>query len=110
VNPFQLNHCLRKGTGAPGSPQRTWAENGFFECFYLIRSRRLIRNKAIVGASPGFPVKLLASAHFMRFSLKKTAHAVVSSAAYRKSGSPRRFRPRYALANLGHPSLPLDLG
>ena len=38
-------------------------------------------------ASPGFPVGLAASARFMRFSLKKTAHAVVSSAAYRKSGS-----------------------
>jgi hypothetical protein len=35
---------------------------------------------------PGFPVHLLAPAHFMRLSLKKAAHAVVSSAADRKSG------------------------
>ena len=36
---------------------------------------------------PGFLWGLAASARFMRVSLKKTAHAVVSSAAYRKSGS-----------------------
>jgi hypothetical protein len=40
---------------------------------------------------PGFPVQLVASAHFMRFSSKKTAHAIVSSAAYRKSGGLGAF-------------------
>jgi hypothetical protein len=60
--------------------------------------------KSFGGLPPDFLFRLVASAHFMRFSLKKTAHAVVSSAAYRKSGSPHRFRPRYAGANLGHPS------
>jgi hypothetical protein len=25
---------LKTGTGAPGSPQRTWAENGSFKCFH----------------------------------------------------------------------------
>jgi hypothetical protein len=62
--------------------------------------------KAIVGASPGFPVKLVTPAHFMRLSLLKAAYAVVSSAAYRKSGSPRRFRPTYAEANVGTRPVP----
>ena len=63
------------------------------------------------GLPPDFLRSLVAPAHIMRLSLKKAAYAVASSAAYRKSGSPHRFRPRYAprqagagLANLGHPS------
>jgi hypothetical protein len=36
---------------------------------------------------PDFPWRLLALAKFMRLSLTKAAHAVLSSAAYRKSGS-----------------------
>src|ERR1700691_3091651 len=35
---------------------------------------------------PNFPCSLVASAHFMRLSLMKAAHAVVSSAEYRKFG------------------------
>jgi hypothetical protein len=58
----------------------------------------------VVGATPDFLCSLVTSAHFMRLSLKKAAYAVASSAAYRKSGTPHRFRPRYAGANLGHPS------
>jgi hypothetical protein len=70
--------------------------------------------RAMVGLPPDFLWSLVALANFMRLSLKKAAHAVVSSAAYRKSGSPRLFRPTYAprlagagLANVGHPSYPL---
>src|SRR5271163_2204950 len=60
--------------GAPCSPQRTWAENDVFECFYSIPEQfsleqlRLRRAKAFEGASP------------------------------------HRFRPTYAGANVGHPS------
>src|ERR1700719_558147 len=28
----------RNRTGAPCSPQRTWAENGFFQCFHSMRT------------------------------------------------------------------------
>jgi hypothetical protein len=38
---------------------------------------------------PGFPVKVGGVAIFMRFSFQKTAHAALSSAAYRKSGYAR---------------------
>jgi hypothetical protein len=61
------------------------------------------------GLRPDFLCSLVALAHFMRLSLKKAAYAVASSAAYRKSGAPHRFRPRYATANLGHPSYPFGL-
>ena len=27
------NRTIRNWTGAPGSPKRTWADNGFFQCF-----------------------------------------------------------------------------
>ncbi len=57
-------------TGAPGSPQRTWAEKGFF--------RMLSANRR---SEPG-------STH------KKSD----------RGASPRHFQPRYAEANLGHPS------
>jgi hypothetical protein len=58
-----------------------------FECFYLIVKRTLWWGFL------GFPVELVASMHFMRLSLLKAAHVVVSSAAYRKSGSPVFFVP-----------------
>jgi hypothetical protein len=60
-----LTEPNRNWTGAPRSPQRT----------------------------PDFLSSLLALAHFMRLSLLKAAHAVVSGAAYRKSGSPVVFGP-----------------
>jgi len=74
------------------------------ECFCYPKPDLRDSANAIVGATPGFPAQLVPPAHFMRLSLKKAAYAVASSAAYRKSGSPHRYRPRYALANLGHPS------
>jgi hypothetical protein len=78
-------------------------ERSFSNAFPELLTRTYL-SKAVDGADPGFPVQLVTSAHLMRLSLTKAAHVVVSSAAYRKSGSPRLFRPRYALANLGHPS------
>jgi hypothetical protein len=58
-----------------------------------------------VGAAPDFLWGLLALMNFMRFSLMKDALASLIGAACKKSGSPHRFRPRYALANLDwHPS------
>jgi hypothetical protein len=44
-------------------------------------------------ASPDFLWSLLALANLMRLSLLKAAHAVMSGAAYRKSGSPIVFNP-----------------
>jgi hypothetical protein len=32
---YPITPPLRFWTGAPCSPQRTWAENDVFECFYL---------------------------------------------------------------------------
>ena len=40
---------------------------------------------------PGFPVEVGGAASSMRFSLQKTAHAALSSAASRKSGYARRL-------------------
>jgi hypothetical protein len=42
-------------------------------------------------AYPGFPVEVSDAASFMRFSLQKTAHAGLSSAASRKSGYGARI-------------------
>ena len=47
-------------TGAPGSPQPTWAENGFFKCFHSTREGALAHNGnlfareavALEGATP----------------------------------------------------------
>src|ERR1700677_2862969 len=48
---------------------------------------------------PDFLWSWLALMHFMRLSLMKAAHAVVSSAAYRKSGSRSgRSKGRFTLA------------
>jgi hypothetical protein len=44
------------------------------------------RKFSLIWRSAGFPVQLVTSAHFMRLSLMKAAHAVISGAAYRKSG------------------------
>src|SRR5271154_7174496 len=60
--------------------------------------------KTLVGLPPDFLSRLLALANLMRLSLLKAAHAKLFGASCRKSGSPRLFRPRYALANLGQPS------
>jgi hypothetical protein len=45
-------------------------------------------NRSSLGC-PGFPVEVGGVAIFMRFSLQKTAHAALSSAASRKSGYAR---------------------
>src|SRR5271156_7063120 len=51
-------------------------------------SRHGPRNCRSLGC-PGFPVKVGDVAIFMRFSLQKTAHAALASAANRKSGYAR---------------------
>jgi hypothetical protein len=54
---------------------------------------------------PDFLWSLVALANLMRLSLLKAAHAVMSGAAYRKSGSPIVFNPcTRNSANMGHPS------
>jgi hypothetical protein len=42
--------------------------------------------KALLGCRPGFPVKLFGVGEFMRLSLMKAAHAVMSGAVNRESG------------------------
>jgi hypothetical protein len=84
--------ALGNRTGAPGSPQRTWAENDCFKCFHSAGSTVLsLKNK--VGLPPDFLWSLLALANLMRLSLLKAAHAKLFGAACRKSGSPIFFNP-----------------
>ena len=47
------------------------------------------------GLPPDFLWGLVEPRNFMRLSLQKALHAVLCGAAYRKSGSPRLFRPTY---------------
>jgi hypothetical protein len=61
-------------TGNPGSPQRTWAENDVFECFYSIPEL---------------------------FSLEQLFTRMAKAF---EGATPRLFRPTYAEANVGHPS------
>src|SRR5277367_3420670 len=65
----------------------------FFQCFHF-RSTPICRKKTKEGLPPDFLWSLVALAKLMRLSLLKAAHAVVSGAAYRKSGSPVLFGPR----------------
>jgi hypothetical protein len=46
----------------------------------------------------------VALANFMRLSLLKAAHAVVFRCSVQEIRVARLIRPRYASANLGHPS------
>jgi hypothetical protein len=66
-------------------------------------------SKLSKGLRPDFLCSLVALADFMRLSSMKAAYDGASSAAYRKPGSPHLFRPVYAHANEGHPSLPVEL-
>jgi hypothetical protein len=61
----------------------------------------IARNHSILGGGncrflsfPGFPVEFGGVAIFMRFSLQKTAHAALPSAACRKSGFARNDKER----------------
>jgi len=60
------------------------------------------------GLPPDFLRSLVAPAHFMRSRPAGTAYAVTSSAAYRKSGTPHRFRPQVRVGE-GHPSYSFGL-
>src|SRR5580658_3645864 len=52
------------------------------------------RNNNRVPHIPDFLCSFVGSLHFMRLSLKKGAHAVLSRAAYRKFGASRSFFAR----------------
>ena len=56
----------------------------FFQCFHH-PVLTYLQEKKEEGASPDFLWSLVALASLMRLSLLKAAHAVMSSAAYRKS-------------------------
>jgi hypothetical protein len=63
------------------------------------------QEKTKEGLCPDFLWSLVALANLMQLSLLKAAHAVMSGAAYRKSGSPILFNPcTRKSANMGHPS------
>jgi hypothetical protein len=70
------NRTIRNWTGAPGSPKRTWADNGFFQCFYSMHQ----------------------DASLSKRPFRPTWQRALEGAA------PRRFQPMYAGANMGHPS------
>src|ERR1700688_767515 len=63
-----------------------------------------VLGKALVGLPPDFLSRSLALVNIMRLSLMKAARANPVGALCRKSGSPRHFRPTYAVANEGPPS------
>src|ERR1700739_1235763 len=62
--------------------------------------------KAIVGLPPNFLKTLLALVSSMRHSLMNAAHADVGGAPRQEIRVAHRFRPMYAAANGGHPSVP----
>jgi hypothetical protein len=55
-----------------------------------------LQEKKNEGLPPDFLWSLVALTNLMRLSLLKAAHAVMSGAAYRKSGSPHLLQPMYA--------------
>jgi hypothetical protein len=69
-------------------------------CFHCFSSRAQHLSpsrskKRLLGLLADFLWGLVGSRNFMRLSLQKAAHANMGGAAYRKSGSPRLFRPTY---------------
>jgi hypothetical protein len=60
--------------------------------------------KVFVGLPPDFLYTLLALANSIRLSFMKAAHADVGGAPWQEIRVAHRFRPMYALANMGHPS------
>ncbi len=71
---------------------RTWVEDDLFPMLSL-QAYTYSQEKRKEGLRPDFLWGLVALANLMRFSLLKAAHAVMSGAAYRKSGSPILFNP-----------------
>ena len=83
---------------------RTWVEHDLFPMLSP-PVYTYLQEKKKEGLPPDFLWSLVALANFMRLSLLKAAHAVMSGAAYRKSGSPILFNPcTRKSANMGHPS------
>ncbi len=78
---------LAPWTGAPCSRFCVHGLNTtFFQCIHHPCKPTYRKNKG--GLPPDFLWSLVALANLMRLSLLKAAHAVLSGAAYRKSGSP----------------------
>ena len=50
--PRKIADCLALSTGAPCSHQRTWAENGFFECFHSTCQDPPLRQMAVTAEGP----------------------------------------------------------
>src|SRR5271168_3396724 len=83
---------------------RTWVEHDLFPMLSP-PVHTYLQEKKKDGLPPDFLWSLLALANLMRLSLLKAAHAVLSGAAYRKSGSPILLNPcTRKCANMGHPS------
>ena len=71
---------------------RTWVEHDLFPMLSP-PVYTYLQEKKKEGLPPDFLWSLVALASLMRLSLLKAAHAVVSGAAYRKSGLPILFNP-----------------
>ena len=71
------------------------------------RRRRISRPKQDPGCPtpPNFLCSFVGSLNFMRLSLKKGAHAVLSRAAYRKFGASRSFFARCGIPRLFAPDI-----
>jgi hypothetical protein len=100
-----LKQTLVTWTGAPRSPQRTWAENGFFQMLSL--DGQLNPNpdmKSDRGAFPGFPVELSGVGAFHAAFLTESRTRGRVQCSVQEIRVARLFRPTYAWAIEGHPS------
>jgi len=95
----------RKRTGAPRSPQRTWAENDMFRLLLLAPPWICWSiSQKTMWASPVFPVEIVGvgephAAFLIESRTRETIWCRVQEIRV-----ARLFRPTYAEANVGHPS------
>jgi hypothetical protein len=72
-----LSFTGNRGYGAPGLGEGTRGRSSMCE-------NPKVNRRSLHCATPDFLWKLVALAHFMRLSLRKGAHAVISSAAWQE--------------------------
>jgi len=106
VRTAALGEPDKNWTGAPRSPQRTWAENDVFRLLLLVQrlfARRY--RKSYCGLPPDFLLSLLALSSLMRLSLLKAAHVDVGECHV--AGNPGRlsFSAQVRWGERGAPAL-----
>jgi hypothetical protein len=89
--PSNLSRTPQLHTGALRSHQRTWAENDGRSPTTAFNHPCTCRRVPHIS---DFLCSFVDSLNFMRLSLKRGAHAVLSRAAYRKFGASRSFFAR----------------